>query len=199
MSASSSVADSSPVAALVLRHAEARPDHPALLYPAGGRDRGYETVTYAGLAERVTRAAAALQSSGVGRGDRVVVLVPMSRDLYVVLLAIVCIGAVAVFVEPASTAREIARVCRVTRPKAFVGIPRAHALRAVFRDVARIPVQVLVGEGPLSRAFGAMRLADMERSAAGAALPAIAVRKEDPALLTFSSGSTGTTKRNAAS
>lgn len=180
-----------PVPSLILRHAETRSGHTALLYPRG---KEYGRLGYGELAERVASAANALANLGVGRGDRVSVLVPMSADLYVVLLAIVSLGAVAVFVEPASTPREIARVARVTRPKAFVGIAKAHALRALFRDIARAPVQILVGSPAMARALGAHALSDLEAAERGSALPALEVSPDEPALLTFSSGSTGTPK-----
>ena len=107
MSGSSSLPTASdPVPSLILRHAETRPGHTALLYPQG---KEYAELSYGDLAQRVANAAAAFGKLGIERGDRVSVLVPMSPDLYVVLLAIVSIGAVAVFVEPASTAKEIAR------------------------------------------------------------------------------------------
>jgi len=180
-----------PVPSLILRHADTRSGHAALLYPDG---KAFAQLSYGELAERVARAAAALGNLGVQRGDRVSVLVPMSPDLYVVLLAIVSIGAVAVFVEPASTPREIARVARVTRPKAFVGIAKAHALRALFRDIARAPIQVLVGSPAVARAMGARALSDLEAAERGSALPQLEVDPDEPALLTFSSGSTGTPK-----
>lgn len=175
---------------LILRHVADRPGAPALVYPHG---RGYRRLTYGVLGGRIAAAAAGLAARGVRRGDRVVVLVPMSADLYVVLLATVALGAVAVFVEPASKPGELARVIRLTRPRAFVGIPKAHALRLAVREVARVPVAVVVGprRGAL---LGAVSLAELEAEHGGADLPAIAVAGDDPALLTFSSGSSGTPK-----
>src|SRR5688572_22165045 len=80
-----------PVHMLVLRHARTRPEQAALIYPLPGHPGvdGYRDVTFGELASRVGRCAAGLRRRGVGVRDRVVVLVPMSPDLYVVLLAIV--------------------------------------------------------------------------------------------------------------
>ncbi len=187
----SAASDPTSAAHLVLRHAQTRPQHTALVYPDA---RGYGRLTYGELAARVAATAQGLRARGVTPGDRVVVLVPMSPELYVVLLAVAALGAVAVFVEPASTPREIARVVRVARPRAFVGIAKAHVLRLIDRHVARVPIVVLVGSPLLARAAGAVSLADLEAAGAGAPLPRAAGAPDDPALLTFSSGSTGTPK-----
>lgn len=179
------------VHSLVLRHGVERPDKIALLFP---RRRGYGSVTYGELRQRVASCAAGLAARGVGRGDRVVVLVPMSPDLYVVLLAIASLGSVAVFVEPSSTLAEIARAIRVSRPKAFVGIPRAHALRLRYRHVAAVPVSIVVGHRAVARAFGTPSLGALEADHVAARVPEIAFDPADPVLLTFSSGSTGKPK-----
>ncbi len=181
---------------LVWAHAEARPDHIALRYPVA---HGYAGVSYRELVDRAGRIAAGLSRRGVGRGDRVVVLVPMSVELYAVLLAIIALGAVAVFVEPASTVKEIARVVAVTRPRGFVGIAKAHLLRLLSPAVAAVPVRVVVGGRPVARLLGGLTLAELEREAAGHAPPEVAIEPDDPALLTFSSGSTGTPKGAARS
>jgi hypothetical protein len=142
-------------------------------------------------AERVAALAEGLRKRGLGRGDRVVVLVPMSPALYVTLLAVVSLGAVAVFVEPGAGVAEVARTVRLTRPAALVGIAKAHALRFLRRDVAAVRLAVLVGSRAAARALGAVALADLEAEGAGAALPDLQAAPDAPALITFSSGSTG--------
>lgn len=158
----------------ILRHGEAMPARTAIVHPGGA-------VTYGELRSRVRRVAGGLARRGVGKGDRVVVLIPMSPELYVVLLAVASLGAVAVFVEPAAGLREMARAIRVTRPAAFVGIPKAHLLR-VMVDV---PMSIVVN-GWLP---GTETLDDLDGEP-----PAVTLRPDDPALLTFSSGSTGVPK-----
>ena len=172
----------------ILDHAVHHPARTALVFP---RDGAWHRLTYAELAARVARTAAGLAARGVGRGDRVVVLVPVSADLYAVLLAVASLGAVAVFIEPAASTAEMARAVRVTRPRAFIGIPKAHALRYLHADVGRVPLAVVVGSRRAARLVAGVALADLERDAAP---PAVVRGPDDPALLTFSSGSTGTPK-----
>ncbi len=183
------------VPTLILTHAVETPDHVALVAPAA---RGWTRVTYGALGDRAARVASGLRKRGVGHGDRVVLLVPMSPELYVVMLAVVSLGATAVFVEPKSSIKEIARVVGVARPRAFIGIPKAHVLRAVNRSIAQVPVAIAVAPRLVARALAADALADVERdghgATAGELLASLCLAADEPALLTFSSGSTGTPK-----
>src|SRR5262245_58774731 len=118
MSSASELLGGAAVPALILRHADSHPERMAPLYRDGGRWHGLD---YRGLAGRVAGVAEGLRRRGLARGDRVVVLVPMSPELYVTLLAVVSLGAVAVFVEPGAGVAEAARAIRLTRPAALVG------------------------------------------------------------------------------
>ncbi len=175
----------------ILGHGVATPARVALIHP--GAD-GWSRVSYGDLAARVRRVAAGLARRGVVRGARVVILVPMSVELYVVLLAVASLGAVAVFVEPAATPREMARAIRVTHPVAFIGVPKAHALRLLFPGSTTTAISIVVGGATTARLLGAESLARVEADGADAEAPAVELTGAAPALLTFSSGSTGTPK-----
>jgi len=179
------------VTSLVFRHAVDDPERIALVFP---RRRGWGVLDYRGLAARVAAVAEGLRRRGVGRGERVVLLVPMSAELYVSLLAVVSLGAVAVFVEPGAGIDGVAHAVRTTRPVALIGVARAHALRALRADVARVPLAVLVGPRAAARAVGAVALSELEADGAGASLPEQRAAGDEPVLLTFSSGSTGLAK-----
>ncbi|WP_458116247.1 acetate--CoA ligase [Arthrobacter sp. D2-10] len=75
------------------RHVEAGlGDKPALLFEGEPGDR--RTVTYSELQEEVSRAANALTALGIGKGDRVVIYLPVLVETVVVTLACARIGAV---------------------------------------------------------------------------------------------------------
>ncbi|MCA9676421.1 MAG: AMP-binding protein, partial [Myxococcales bacterium] len=177
----------------IVGHGDVAPERVALIHPVG--DAGWGRLTYGALATRVRHVAAGLARRGVVRGARVVVLVPMSPELYVVLLAVASLGAVAVFVEPAATPREMARAIRVTHPVAFIGVPKAHVLRLMFPRDTATGVSIVVGGGVTARLLGAEPLAAVEADGAATTAPIFPeLAGTDPALLTFSSGSTGTPK-----
>jgi acetyl-CoA synthetase len=72
--------------------ARGRGDHTALLYLNERGER--ERFSYAALLADVTRAAAALRSLGVGRGDRVTLYMPTCPEAIIAMLATVRIGAI---------------------------------------------------------------------------------------------------------
>ena len=82
---------------MLSRQAHQRPGAPALVDDHAGR-----VLTFAELDEDVGRAAAWLQDLGLRRGQAVLVFVPMSADLYVALLALFRLGAVALFLDPSA-------------------------------------------------------------------------------------------------
>jgi len=162
------------------------PSRPALIMPDGGR------VDFAGLWDRVCRVSHGLQREGLQSGDRLVVMIPMSIDLYTVLLATIKIGAVAVFVDPWMPMRKIAQFAAFAEPIGFAGIGRSHLLRLLSPTLRRLPLTVTS-----SRRLGAfparLTMADLLQNASD---PAIwqPEHAESPALITFTSGSSGVPK-----
>ena len=130
MASSSSPADAL-VLGRILRHGDELPERIAIVHP---HRRGWGRLSYRALATRVRHVAAGLSQRGVGRADRVVLLVPMSAELYVVLR-----GRVARPPRCSSSRggpREIARAIPATRPAALSASPSA---RASLFDVTAIP------------------------------------------------------------
>ncbi len=149
------------------------PDRLAILH------RG-EGVTYAELLARVSRRVQVLRRRGIGKGDRVVVFVPMSIALYEILLALFAIGAVAVFIDAWADARRLDHAAMLAEAKAFVAIPKAYLLLLKSRALRRIPVRLFPWFGRRERG-----------EAVGVGVDCVA---DDPALVTFTTGSTGVPK-----
>jgi acetyl-CoA synthetase len=74
------------------RHLETQPDKTALIFEAD--DGKVTTISYRQLHTRVCQFANGLKSLGVGRGDRVVMYMPMSIEAVVAMLACARIGAI---------------------------------------------------------------------------------------------------------
>ena len=75
-----------------LRHADERPDEPAIMYQSETRDLGQ--LTWRELKTRVAAMAAGLKDLGVERGDRVVAYVPNTLEAVVAFLATASLGAI---------------------------------------------------------------------------------------------------------
>ena len=177
MTAAPTHADSLP--ALLERHARDRADRPALVL-AGA------SLTYRDLDDASARIAAGLGRRGVGPGSHVVVFVPPGRPLYLLLLALFRLGAVAVFVDPGMGRERIEQALALATPDAFVGVARAHLLRLRSAALRRVRLHVSVG-GLVPGALPFAALLAARRAAAPPSMPSA----ETPALLTFTSGTTG--------
>lgn len=161
--------------------ARRHPDRPALIL-------GKESITFSSLRERIDRASAGLQREGLQPGDRAIVMIPMSIDLYVAMLALLDLGAIAVFVDPWIGWKQIASFAAYAEPRAWLGIPRSHLLRLL---AGKIPITVTTGKrfGP----FPARRtLSEIEEPPGDGTVHAS--QPDDPALITFTSGSSGEPK-----
>jgi acyl-CoA synthetase (AMP-forming)/AMP-acid ligase II len=172
---------------LLQKQAHERPDAPALIeYDDGQRRR----CTFAELEQRAAHGAALLREQGVGEGDVVLVLQPMSAMLYVVVTALVRVGAVALVPDPSADRAHIADCCDRADPAALVGPPRAHLLRLLSRPVRRVPHAFVTGRWPLPVATRW----SSEAPSRNVQADVTDCDPDTPALLTFTSGSTGAPK-----
>lgn len=144
-------------------------------------------VPFAELADRVERCAGGLARLGFGAGDRAVFMLPMSTDLYVGVLGCLAVGGVAVFVDPWVSLRRIAALAAAARARAFIGSPKSHLLRLLAPELRSI--RITITTGAVARPFARHRLDALNGSVARAGVDADA-----PALITFTTGSSGAAK-----
>ncbi len=174
--------DGANVVDLFRRQAAERPDADAIVEGSRARRR---VTTFRELDDRGARGAAQLRASGLGPGDAVLVLVPLSSRLYEVLAAVFRAGLVAIVLDPSAGKAHVEAACALRPPDAFVGSAKAHLLRLTVPGVRSIPRR-FVARGWVP---GAERWGRGEH-----ALAPEPVGAEAPALLTFTSGTTGQPK-----
>lgn len=156
-------------------------DQPALI-------EGDRIVTFAGLDRMAGSIARQLRDARIQAGDRVLVFCPMSVALYAVLVGIWRCGATAVFLDPSTGRAQLERCCALASPKLFLAVPRAHALRVVSPSIRSIPVAFSI-----ARWLPGARKLTIDGATDGD--PTIAPADYGtPALITFTSGSTGQPK-----
>ncbi len=168
--------------------AERNPSRTAIFHPA---KKGMSSISYSELWSRIDKFSSALASLGLEPGDRVIVMIPMSVELYIALLGIIKLGALAVFADPWVKMKQIVAFCRFASPKGFIGIPKSHILRLCDGQLRNIPLTVSTGSkfaGILAKfAYGEIigkgTGSDIRR------MPDCA-----PALITFTTGSSGIPK-----
>lgn len=168
--------------------AERLPDRMALI--SDGHSE-YRALSFRRLWELVDRFSAGLKASGFLPGQRAAVMVPMSTELYVVLLGVLKAGGVAVFVDPWMGLRRSASLIADIGPSAYIGSPRSHLLRFMDAQLRRIPLSVTTGRS-FARCPARMGLDQLLEHRGDGVIYAAA--EDDTALVTFTSGSSGRPK-----
>lgn len=157
----------------------------AAIVETHGRGR---TVTFGELNERAARAAALLHQYGVRPGDAILIVHPMSTELYVALAAIFRIGAVAMFIDPSADPRIIDGCCSLHPPVAYFSSPLGQLLRLRSPGIRKIRLNFTPAAGiPGAIAWNRARALAPYREV-------FAAHPQTAALLTFTSGSTGIPK-----
>jgi len=150
-----------------------------------GADRA---ITFSELDQQSAQAAALFMANGLKKGDSVLVLHGMSIELYVALIGIFRAGMVAMFLDPSAGLGHVRRCCDLQAPAGLIGSPKAHLLRFLSSALRKVPHAFVIG----SWMPGAIPFGNAQRHAP---LKQIAQAESDkPALLTFTSGSTGQPK-----
>lgn len=165
-----------------------------------------ETITYAALQQRVAKVAGALAARGVGRGDRVIVYMPMVPEAAIAMLACARLGAVHSVVFGGFAAAELAARIADAKPKAIVsascGLEPGRVVKykplidAAIGLSPHKPGAVLIlqrPEHPCELTPG--RDEDLlQAEAAAAPHPCVSVEATDPLYILYTSGTTGAPK-----
>lgn len=174
------------LAATLHARAASHPDREAIV--AAGPDGRERVWTYGELAHTAGRVAAGLRARGLRHGDGALVLQPMSGELYAFLVGAWQAGLVCLFVDPSQGRGHLAACARRWRPRALFGVAAAHwfsfLVPGLRRDLVRIRTR---GWAPFAETWETL----LPPSPAADIATADA---DTPALVTFTSGSTGQPK-----
>ncbi len=137
------------VAAHLPRMAQLQPQAPAIYIPRGTdrqQQTDYAQYSFAQLDGESSRMALALESLGIRRGVRTVLMVPPGFEFFALTFALFKIGAVPVLVDPGMGVKNLKTCLAEAQPQAFIGIPKAHLAR-VLLGWARPTLKILLTVG----------------------------------------------------
>jgi acyl-CoA synthetase (AMP-forming)/AMP-acid ligase II len=164
------------IAEILRARAQSAGERPAII------DRHGE-ISFRDLDRLSARFAARFERDGLRTGDRVLVAHPVSIPLYALLIALFRLGAIALFLDPHANRAQWDRCCRIAAPRGFIGSRYAQLLRLLVPSIRRIPIKIVVSAGASAGSDTSRQRDRIEPCA-----------DDTPALLTFTSGSTGEPK-----
>ncbi len=171
---------------VLARGAAEYPDRPALVY----RDTA---LTYAQLTGMVNRFAGALAAEGLGKGDRIAILLPNVPPFTVAYYGATAIGAIAVPANPLLKAPELVHIWGDADVKLVITLPQL--LEGASKAASELGIPRLICVGPRDVVPEGVRTFD-EFLAQGSAEPPKGPRPKptDPAVFIYTSGTTGKPK-----
>jgi len=190
------------------RHLASRGDQTALAYISTetGEERNF---SFRELHAEVQRAAAMMRSLGVGRGDRVIVYMPMIPESVFVILACARIGAIHSVVFGGFAAASLAARIDDARPKLMITADGGSRMGKVVTYKALVDESIRLAEHPPQKVLIFRRgldpamptiagrdldYAELRTKHLDAKVPVIWLESNEPSYILYTSGTTGRPK-----
>ena len=146
--------------------------------------RGFVALDRSTLDEHSAKLAGWIASQGIGQGDPVLIMQPMSARLYIALIAVLRLGAMAVFIDPANMTANFRAACRDLKPLGMIGPSRLLALGRRDPDLRSVRFRLRTnGWGWRSTAWRRTLSAKPQKTRE--------IALTEPAIVTFSAGPSG--------
>ena len=153
----------------------------------------YQTYSYLELEQQSNRIAAGLESIGITRGVRTVLMVNPSLDFFALTFALFKVGAVPILIDPGMGVKNLKVCLAEAEPEAFIGIPKAQIARLLLGwGKGSLKKILTVGSWCL---WGGTTLTKLiEPIAIDHHYETVCTKEDETAAILFTSGSTGVPK-----
>ena len=166
----------------------------AVVYPAGRDKKGrvlYSQMTFTQLETESDRLAFGLERIGIIRGTRTILMVPPGMEFFITIFAMFKVGAVPVVVDPGMGIERMLQCLEQGKPKAFIGIEKAHLLRKLKPGFFKsVKLWVTVGK----RWFWGGYTLDQLMIQSDVPYSKAQTTRDETAAIVFTTGSTGPAK-----
>lgn len=147
----------------------------------------HQSMSYKEFTNITSRVASGYINLGIKHGDRVILFVPMTVNLYLAMSALQRIGAIPVFLDSWTRHIHMGTAIQQVQPKAIISFEKAFMLLSAISDL--IPIKISVGSTTNNYTASLEEL--MQNTSQSPIFP---VEQEDTALITFTTGSSGVPK-----
>lgn len=181
------------VVSFLEKHARQRPHKIAFYFLRSSVSRlespGHESINYLDFNNRVGSAAGGFFRVGIRKNDRVIVFVPISPELYISVAALQRIGAIPVLLDSLSRQEQLAIIIKNSGPCGIIA--PATWLQAFEKhlDSFGIGIRITTDEN-----FEEGNIAKLTSLSSGCAREITPVQQDHTALITYTTGSSGTPK-----
>ena len=149
----------------------------------------HESISVKDLDNLVSKISNGLLDLGIVKGDRVIIFIPMSLQLYAAMFALQKIGGVAVFLDSWARRDQMGVSAETADPKAMISLEKAFQYLNDVKEIDSIPLKVSVGPAEGEYASSLEKLMSFEANE-----EVSPVEQEHTALITFTTGSSGRPK-----
>ncbi len=136
-----------------------------------------DRISYQDLASKVESCCVYLEKKGIKKGDKIMVFIPMSIQLYTTVLALFSLGAIVVFVDEWSNRSRLEKAIKVVDIDSIIAPPKFIWLAYILPSFRKIKRKFSMPKNISSSSFSFRQM-----------------QKDDTALITFTTGSTGVPK-----
>ena len=181
------------IASALVRQTKLQGQNIAIHYPVGKRGKRitYESVSYSDLNALSDEYAHGLIEYGIGRGVRSALMLTPGLDFFAMFFALFKAGAIPVLVDPGIGIKPLKTCLTEARPKAFIGVTKAHIARGIL---GWVPGVKLVTSGP-KLGWGGLNTKQLRKLGQKSSGTVLAdTLPDEMAALLFTSGSTGIPK-----
>lgn len=190
------------------RHAATRPNDRALVYISTETNEE-KVYSFAELKTEVMRMAAIMQSLGVGKGDRVLIYMPMIAEACFAMLACARIGAIHSVVFGGFAAHSLATRIDDATPKLMItadagmrggkAVPYKHLVDEACALAQTPPAKVLIVDRGIDKGFPVVDGRDVDYASLraqhlDAEVPVEWLESSEPSYILYTSGTTGKPK-----